>query len=105
MTRLALLLTLFALVSGCTHSLHLAHVSDFSPTFSSYNKGELVKAKGEQFVVLGMVGNTNYVEDAYAQLLNNCEGGAIQGITTLYSTSHGFFSWTNFVELQGLCLK
>jgi len=90
---------------GCTHSLHMAHVSDFSPTYRQYSQGELVKARAEQFVVMGFVGNTNYVDQAYTQLLATCSGGNIQGITTQYSTSHGFFSWTNVVEMQGLCIR
>lgn len=90
---------------GCAHSLHLAHVSDFSPTFKGYSSGELVKASGEQFAIMGIVTETNYVDDAYAKLLASCSGGNIQGITTQYSTSLGFFSWTNKVDLQGLCIR
>lgn len=95
----------FLFLTGCTHSIHLAHVSDFSPTFKEYNKGQLVKAKSEQFTIMGFVADTNYVDEAYHQLIARCPGGSIQGITTEYSTSHGFFSWTNYVEMQGLCLK
>ncbi|MBK9322945.1 MAG: hypothetical protein IPM97_08380 [Bdellovibrionaceae bacterium] len=90
---------------GCTHSLHVAHVSDFSPTFKEYSKGELVKARAEQFTVMGIVTDTNYVNDAYTKLLASCSGGSIQGITTQYSTSHGFFSWTNVIDMQGLCIR
>lgn len=105
MLRLLTLISVVALLSGCTHSLHLAHVSDFSPTFKGYAKGELVKAQAEQFTILGIVSDTNYVDEAYAKLQRACPNGDIQGITTQYSTSHGFFSWTNYVEMQGLCIK
>lgn len=58
-------LTLIMIFTGCTHSLHLAHVSDFSPSYKPYQNGKLIQATGEQFTVLGMVGNTDYVETAY----------------------------------------
>ena len=103
--KIFLFIVTISLFAGCTHSLHLAHVSDFSPSYKAYQKGTLVKATGEQFTVMGMVGNTDYVEMAYQQLQSQCPRGSIQGITTLFSTSHGFFSWTNYVDLQGLCLQ
>lgn len=71
-------LIFFSLLSfifvGCTHSLHVAHVSDFSPTFKEYSKGELVKARAEQFTVMGIVTDTNYVNDAYTKLLASLLG-------------------------------
>jgi hypothetical protein len=97
-------LCLIFLLSACTHSLHLSHVSDFSPTFAELSKGKFVQARSEQFVIMGFVTNTNYVNDAYVKLMGTCPG-SIQGITTQYSTDHGFFSWTNSVEMQGLCLQ
>lgn len=98
------ILSLAFIVSSCTHSLHEAHVSDFSSTFKQLNQGQMVEAKTEQFVVLGFVNDTNYVEQAYADLQKKCSGN-LQGITTQYSTDHGFFSWTNHIYMQGLCLK
>ncbi len=98
------LLLISLLLGACTHSLHISHVSDFAPTYSNYAKGKLVKARQEQFVVLGFVSDTNYVNQAYYQLIKQCQNGQIQGITTQYSTSHGFFSWTHIVEMQGLCI-
>lgn len=104
MFRLTLALFL-VFATGCTHSLHMAHVSDFSPAFKPYSSGELVKSQGEQFTVMGFVTETEYVDVAYKKLLSSCSGGTVQGITTQYSTSHGFFSWTNYVEMQGLCVR
>ena len=93
------------LFMGCTHSLHMAHVSDFAPTYQEYRKGELVKARTEQWTFMGFTGNTDYVDQAYRQMIAECPNGSIQGIVSQYSTSHGFFSWTNFVDMQGLCIK
>jgi hypothetical protein len=95
-------LLLFSL--GCAHSIHEVHVSDFNPPAKVQN-GDIVKASTEQFVVLGFVTETDYVDQAKAQLLAACPRGQITGITTQYSTSLGFFSWTNKILMQGLCLE
>jgi hypothetical protein len=105
MVRLLLMVSFGFVFAGCTHSLHLAHVSDFAPTFKEYNKGELIRARAEQFAIMGFVYDTHYVNEAYRQLVEGCPKGSIQGITTQYSTNHGFFSWTNVVEMQGLCIR
>lgn len=93
------------LFQGCTHSVHISHQSDFSPTFKGLGQGQLIKAKAEQHVILSFVQNTEFVNVAYNRLQDQCPNGQIQGIQTQYSTSHGFFSWTNVVEMQGLCIK
>ena len=67
--------------------------------------GQLIKAESEQFVILGFVMNTDYVDQAYQDLQSKCPKGNIQGITTQYSTDHGFFSWTHHIDMQGVCLK
>lgn len=105
MLRVLFFNALLMISVGCTHSIHLVNVSDFSPTYREYNKGELVKAKAEQFTIMGFVDNTDYVNEAYGKLLASCPRGTVQGITTQYLTSHGFFSWTNIIEMQGLCIK
>ncbi len=91
------------LLSGCAHSVHLVHASDFVP-YASPESGEMVEARAEQFAIMGFVSDTNYVDDAYAKLLVACPSGRITGITTQISTSLGFFSWTNKALMQGLCL-
>ena len=92
------------LLAGCAHSIHEVHVSDFSPA-AAIESGDMVKADSEQFVLLGFVGNTDYVDQAYAKLMRTCPNGRIAGITTQYSTALGFFSWHNKILMQGLCLK
>jgi hypothetical protein len=102
--KFLVLLAALLTISACTHSTHLVHTSDFSPSYKSYARGEVVKARAEQTVILGFVGNTDYVNVAYNQIQKNCDG-TIQGITTEYSTSHGFLSWTNIIEMKGLCIR
>jgi len=94
---------LIALTSfGCTHAVHLNHTSDFRTTkhLSEYRR---IETRSEQVVILGIVGQTDYADDAYRRLMNQCEGGHVTGIQTRYSTSHNFLSWKNVVEMKGYC--
>lgn len=97
-------LSLSVLLSGCAHSIHQVHTSDFMPA-AQITSGRMLKATSEQFTILGFVGDTNYVEEAYKDLMNQCSDGVITGVTTQYSTSFGFFSWTNKILMQGLCVQ
>src|SRR4051812_418239 len=81
-----------AVTAGCAHSVHQLHTSDFQPG-TAIESGQMVKSQTEQFVVLFFVGQTDYVDQAYQQLMNTCPDGMVTGITTEYSTSLGFFSW------------
>ena len=98
------LLTALALLGGCAHSIHEVHTSDFMP-YAELERGEVVKGYGEQFVVMGFVKETNYVNVAQQQMMAACPNGNITGITTQFSSSLGFFSWTNKILMQGLCVK
>lgn len=91
-------------LSGCTHSIHQVYSSGFTP-YTAFGGGNLIRGQSEQFVVLGFVFDTDYVEKARRNLMDQCRSGYIKGITTQYSTSHGFFSWTNKILMQGLCIE
>ena len=95
---------LLALAVSCTHSIHLVHVSGFDPGVP-LDQGKLVEAQSEQFVILGITDDSDYVNQAHAKLLSACTSGSLQGITTQFSTSHGFLSWTNKILMRGLCVK
>lgn len=92
------------MTTSCMHSIHEVHVSDFEP-YKPFEGGDIVKADTEQFAILGFVSDTNYVDDAYRSLQEKCPKGRLQGITTQYSTSLGFFSWHNKILMQGLCVN
>ena len=98
-----LLLLLFLSV-GCSHSVHLVQTSDFRP-YEKLTAGKMVTAEAEQFVVMNFTTQTDYVNEARKNLIAKCANGDIQGITTRYSTSHGFLSWTNKIVMTGLCLN
>ena len=87
---------------GCSHSLHQTYVSDYGQGVN-FSKAKKIEAQTEQFVVMGFVGQNNYVDQAYATLQSQCPQGEILGISTEYWTSHGFFSWTNKLRMHGYC--
>lgn len=99
-------LTALSLIN-CAHSVHQVHVSDFKNENSYYalEQGQMIKAQSEQFVIMGFVQETDYVNQAKNRLINQCPQGQIIGISTQFLTSLGFFSWTNKILMQGLCVK
>jgi hypothetical protein len=101
--RIALAATLMML-AGCTHALHMVHEGDLAPS-AKLGEARRVMAEGSQRVVMGFVGQTEYVDQARAKLEAQCRGGQITGIQSRYSTSHGFLSWTNQVRFQAYCLE
>ena len=105
MNRIIALVFLVLAITGCTHSLHISHVGDFSPTYKEAKAGKLIKSHAEQFTILGFVTQTDYVDSAYASLVRQCQSGNVQGVVTQYQTSHGFFSWTHSIDMQGLCVQ
>lgn len=102
LNRLLLVLSLVVLVN-CTHSVHLVHVGDFKP-YQKQTSGKKIEARAEQTVFLGFTLETNYVDLARNELIQKCSKGTIQGPVSRLSTSHGFFSWTNKLYIQALCV-
>ncbi len=97
-----LLIALCFVIVSCSHSIHQVHMSDFDPHGSIQDN--IIEASSEQFVVMGFAFDTDYVNQAYGQMQAQCDGN-IKGITTQYSTSHGFFSWTNKILMKGVCIE
>ncbi len=89
------------LTGGCAHSVHESHTSDFREMKPGAPQ---IEAASEQFVIMGFVNDTNYVNAAFNELQTKCPG-RITGITTRYSTSLGFFSWTNKIHMTGYCIS
>ncbi len=93
---------LMIVASGCTHSIHIVNAGGYQP-YVKPKKGKLIEAESEQFTILGFTGNTDYVDQAYEEIQSQCRKGKITGVTTQFSTSHGFFSWTNKILIRGTC--
>lgn len=102
LNRLLLFFSLF-FIANCTHSVHLVHVGDFKP-YQKQTSGKKIEARAEQTVFLGFTLETNYVDLARSELMQKCPKGDIQGPVSRLSTSHGFFSWTNKLYVQALCV-
>lgn len=100
-SRLFLAAIFVLFFSGCSHSLHQVYQSDIA---SAVKSGKKITAQSEQFVVLGFAFDTLYVNRGKEQFMEQCAGRPVEGVTTEFWTSHGFFSWTNKVRFQGYCL-
>jgi hypothetical protein len=92
------------LTTGCSYSIHEVFVSDFEPGVGQA-RGKVVTAEADKRIILGFADNSDYADRAYRELMDRCKGGELQGITTQFSTAHGFFSWTSKIRLEGLCVK
>lgn len=94
------LLTAVCFLSACAHSVHLYQADHLEG-----QKGQLIESLSEQKVILGFTKDTLYADQAFDQLKAKCPNGRVEGINTRYSTSLGFFSWTNKIRMRGYCVK
>ena len=95
------------LATGCSYSMHEYQVAGYAPvtvTSGAPRHAEWIHARANQSVVLGITDNTNYVDEAYTQLVSQCPGDIV-GFNTRYSTKLGFLSYENTVEMQAFCLR
>ncbi|MBK8394145.1 MAG: hypothetical protein IPL26_02730 [Leptospiraceae bacterium] len=99
-----LILITLSLFLSCTHSVHHFNAGD---SILPQKKESMIKitAQSEQLVILSFVYDTNYVEKAIEDLRNQCKDGWIHSIGTRFSTSLGFFHWTNKLYLEAYCNK
>ena len=85
----------------------MVNVSGFNKLYENTNKNSVkeVMAISEQYVCLGFTSNTDYVDNAYHKLLSACKNGHISVISTQFSTSDSFMSWTNKMLMNGSCIE
>ncbi|BDA79884.1 hypothetical protein LPTSP3_g28140 [Leptospira kobayashii] len=88
---------------GCTYSIHQFHAGDTERPAKIESVKQIV-AEAEQFTILGIVKNTDYVDEALHKLIAQCPNGMIQSIGSRFSTDLGFLSWTNRIRLEGSCV-
>lgn len=94
------------LACGCSYSMHEYQAAGYAPatqTSGAPRQAAWIHARADQSVVLGVTDNTDYVDEAYRRLLDQCEGDIV-GVNTRYSTKLGFLSYKNTVEMQAFCL-
>ncbi|MEZ9704315.1 hypothetical protein AB4308_07785 [Vibrio breoganii] len=100
MKKLILLLPFF--LAACSSSVHMSQVSN-DPSVH-LNNPQTVEVETSQTVVMGFAFDTDYVDDAYAQVMQQCPTGASM-VNVEYVTDHGFLHWTNIIRMKALCSK
>lgn len=91
-------------LGGCTHSVHMVHTDGFQQVMPNEKKAQYVSAEASQKVVFFFAFDTDYVDQARAQLESQCNGN-LAAVSTQYSTSHGFLHWTNKIKMKGVCVQ
>jgi hypothetical protein len=64
-----------------------------------------ITSSSEQFVILGFVFDTDYVDEALLKLQSQCPKGTVDRIDTVFKTKLGFLSWTNQIFMTGYCIE
>lgn len=80
-----MVILLFVFLTSCSHSLHQYHIGEVVSIRKKYKLTQ-VDSTSEQFVFLGFVTQTDYVNEAFKKLQNKCSSGVVTGINTRYST-------------------
>jgi hypothetical protein len=88
------------MLSACTHSVHQIAMSGFG----DLRGARMVEAEAEQFVVLSLATDTDFADEAFMKLLQQCPDGALRGIQARHSTSHSFLSYTNRLKMRAFCV-
>jgi hypothetical protein len=65
--------------------------------------GKIIEIEKSQKNILGFVYDTNYVDQAYKNLLLECPNGTSM-VNVEYLTNHGFLSWTDKIRIKAVCL-
>jgi hypothetical protein len=91
------------LMIHCMSSLHQFHSSDPLQPQSLDSQRKII-AEAEQFVFLGLVFDTKYIDNAIQNLYSQCEKGSIDRIDSVFKTKLGFLSWKNQILLTGYCI-
>jgi hypothetical protein len=101
MKKLFLLLNV-VMLSACTSSVHMSQVDIGSDSYNEDDIGKIIEIEESQKNILGFVYNTNYVDQAYKNLLLQCPSGTSM-INVEYLTNHGFLSWTDKIRIKAIC--
>ncbi|ALO34602.1 hypothetical protein CMT41_07640 [Colwellia sp. MT41] len=103
MKKIFLLLTLLmlALLGGCTSSIHMSQV-DIDSNYHELDSYKVIEIEESQKNMLGFVFHTDYVDQAYTNLLRQCPNGTAI-INVEYLTNHGFLSWTDIIRIKAIC--
>lgn len=92
-------------LGACSHSIHMSQFSGFNGKNLKlhYQKSTHVSVETSQNVLLGLVFNSQFVDDAYVLLSSQCPNQVV-AINTQYATEHYFLYWVNKITLRALCV-
>ena len=90
------------MLSACTSSIHMSQVDIDRISPSEVNRDTVINIEKSQKNILGFVYDTNYADQAYVELLNQCPKGTAM-INVEYLTNHGFLSWTDKIRIKAVC--
>ncbi|EAP95692.1 hypothetical protein [Vibrio splendidus] len=90
------------LLAACTSSVHMSQVSQNPNIQGTYIR--TIEVATEKSVVMGFAFDTDYVDQAYTQILERCPMGASL-VNIEYLTDHGFLHWTNKIRVRAACNK
>ena len=95
-------LLMVVMLSACTSSIHMSQVDVGTNSQQELASGKVINIEKSQKIFLGFVYDSNYVDQAYKQLLLQCPNGTSM-INVEYLTNHGFLSWTDKIRIKALC--
>ena len=90
-------------LGGCTYSVHQGAVGGVEG-LPAGAQVRLIESTASIDVVLGIGGDTDFVDEAWESLLAQCPG-QIVAIETRYSTAHNFLSYDDNIRMTGLCVE
>ncbi|MDD9951662.1 MAG: hypothetical protein OXT67_08875 [Zetaproteobacteria bacterium] len=89
-------------LQSCAYSIHQNHMGSFDE--STATKGKIIKVDHKEQIIFADFTDVNWVDRSYQELMAKCPAGRIIGISTLYATDLGFFSWKERIRLEGSCI-
>ncbi|MBC7533748.1 MAG: hypothetical protein H7318_19445 [Oligoflexus sp.] len=103
MMRFMILLGILITAPSCAHSINQVYVGSMDAS-ARFGKGKWVEVETSDRVILGFQMDTNYVDNAYAELQEKCPGRLSQ-VTSEHITSYLFLSYRQRLLLKGLCMQ
>ncbi|WP_232300035.1 hypothetical protein [Colwellia sp. MT41] len=75
---------------------------DIDSNYHELDSYKVIEIEESQKNMLGFVFHTDYVDQAYTNLLRQCPNGTAI-INVEYLTNHGFLSWTDIIRIKAIC--
>ncbi len=100
--RLVGAVALQALVS-CGYAMHAYNVDEQYGPITPWAEDVVIRTS--QHVVLGIVGDTDFVDEAHRKLLASCRDGHLLNIQTRLTSALSFLNYENHFTLWAVCQR